>query len=205
MRLGHRPLDRLTGKLRRNPFIATYTRGLTSEDLQRLFTRDTIEAYRFFARGIDPAEIARLPWPRRLWAHVRLFFLAFTLKLSPARRAVYGIGVIAELIGLFQLARLGTGSLGNVFPHGTFYVLLGFVITNLLVLVGVLCGLGYFFFSARHEGVLGRMSTAGIWLLMVGFGASFGYTVMSRVSLLYGRVNFLIFDWAKPLLRSIFG
>jgi hypothetical protein len=78
-------------------------------------------------------------------------------------------------------------------------------ITNLLVLAGVLCGLGYFFFSARHEGVLGGMSKAGIWLLMVGFGASFGYTVMSRVSLLYGRVNFLIFDWAKPLLHSIFG
>ncbi len=78
-------------------------------------------------------------------------------------------------------------------------------ITNLLVLVAVLCGLAYFFFSARHEGMLGGMSKAGIWLLMVGFGASFGYTVMSRISLLYGRVNFLVFDWAKPILRSIFG
>jgi len=81
----------------------------------------------------------------------------------------------------------------------------GAVITSILVLAGVLCGLAYFFFSAKHEGFLGGMSRAGIWILMVGFGASFGYTVMSRVSLLYGRVSFLVFDWAKPLLHTIFG
>ncbi|HEX9157745.1 MAG TPA: hypothetical protein VF827_06965 [Syntrophales bacterium] len=78
-------------------------------------------------------------------------------------------------------------------------------ITNVLVLLGVLCGLAYFFFSAKHEGLLGGMSKAGIWILMIGFGASFGYTVMSRISLLYGRVSFIVFDWAKPLLHSIFG
>jgi hypothetical protein len=31
----------------------------------------------------------------------------------------------------------------------------------------------------------------GIWVLMVAFGASFGYTVMARISLLIGRVEFL--------------
>lgn len=81
----------------------------------------------------------------------------------------------------------------------------GQLLNNLLVIVGVLCGIAYFFFSARHEGVLGGMSKAGIWLLMVGFGASFGYTVMSRISLLYGRVDFLVFDWAKPFIQGIFG
>jgi len=35
----------------------------------------------------------------------------------------------------------------------------------------------------------------------VGFGASFGYTVMSRVSLLYGRMDFLVNTWARPLLK----
>jgi hypothetical protein len=69
-----------------------------------------------------------------------------------------------------------------------------------LVCGGVICGLAYFFFSARHTGVLGGMSKVGIWVLMIGFGASFGYTVMSRISLLYGRVNYLVFEWAKPLL-----
>jgi hypothetical protein len=74
----------------------------------------------------------------------------------------------------------------------------------LFVLAGVLCGLAYFYFSARHEGVLGGMSQTGIWILMIGFGASFGYTVMSRVSLLYGRMLFLVDGWARPLLGRIF-
>jgi len=30
---------------------------------------------------------------------------------------------------------------------------------------------------------------------MVSFGASFGYTVMGRMSLLIGRVMFLMRDW----------
>jgi hypothetical protein len=81
----------------------------------------------------------------------------------------------------------------------------GAFLNNLLVIGGVLCGIAYFFFSARHVGVLGGMSKVGIWTLMIGFGASFGYTVMSRISLLYGRVDFLVFDWAKPLIQSIFG
>ena len=34
-------------------FFDTYTKDLTAEDLQRLFTRDTREAYQFFTRGID--------------------------------------------------------------------------------------------------------------------------------------------------------
>ena len=30
---------------------------------------------------------------------------------------------------------------------------------------------------------------------MISFGASFGYTVMARVSLLLGRFQFLLGDW----------
>ncbi|MBM3287259.1 MAG: hypothetical protein FJY88_07920 [Candidatus Eisenbacteria bacterium] len=81
----------------------------------------------------------------------------------------------------------------------------GALVNNILILGAVLCGLAYFFFSARHEGVIGGMSKAGIWILMIGFGASFGYTVMSRISLLYGRVDFLVFEWAGPLVRLISG
>ena len=39
------------------------------------------------------------------------------------------------------------------------------------------------------------VARAGIYLLMISFGASFGYTVMGRLSLLIGRVRFLLFDW----------
>jgi hypothetical protein len=64
-----------------------------------------------------------------------------------------------------------------------------------LIFAGVFCGLAYFFFSARHEGVLGGFSKVGIWVLMIGFGASFSYTILSRVYLLIGRLVFLLRDW----------
>ena len=38
-------------------------------------------------------------------------------------------------------------------------------------------------------------SETGIVFLMVGFGASFGYTVMARMSLLIGRLQFFLRDW----------
>ena len=65
----------------------------------------------------------------------------------------------------------------------------------LIVLVGVVGVLIYFFFSVEHTGTAGHISKVGIWFLMVSFGASFGYTIMARVSLLIGRVTFLLDDW----------
>jgi hypothetical protein len=62
---------------------------------------------------------------------------------------------------------------------------------NLLVAVGVLCALIYFFFSKEHTGAFGGAATIGIWILMIGFGAGFGLTVMGRVSLLIERFTFL--------------
>jgi len=34
-----------------------------------------------------------------------------------------------------------------------------------------------------------------MYFLMVSFGAGYGYTVMSRISLLIGRLQFLLYDW----------
>ena len=68
------------------------------------------------------------------------------------------------------------------------------VIGDIIIVAGTICGLAYFYFSLQHKGVIGGMAKFGIWILMIGFGATFGYTVMSRISLLIGRFNFLI-DW----------
>jgi len=73
-------------------------------------------------------------------------------------------------------------------------------LNNLIVFIGVLAVLCYFFFSKKHEGAFGRFATLGIWFLMVSFGAAFGYTVMGRVSLLIGRLNFLVNGWLMHLL-----
>lgn len=74
-------------------------------------------------------------------------------------------------------------------------------LSHLVLIVGVVCGLVYFFFSVEHKGGVGVISRAGIWVLMVTFGAAFGYTVMARISLLIGRMEALgawigsVFAW----------
>ncbi|MBM3326968.1 MAG: hypothetical protein FJY65_08325 [Calditrichaeota bacterium] len=64
-------------------------------------------------------------------------------------------------------------------------------LSNLIIVGGVLACLVYFFFSKEHKGWFGSTARVGIWVLMVAFGAAFGYTVMARISLLIGRMNFL--------------
>lgn len=66
--------------------------------------------------------------------------------------------------------------------------------SDVVIIVGVLSGLFYFFFSKAHTGVFGGVAKLGIYILMIGFGASFGYTVMGRISLFIQRVQSLR-DW----------
>jgi hypothetical protein len=63
------------------------------------------------------------------------------------------------------------------------------------ILIGAICTVAYFYFSAERKGVLKPVSFIGIIFIMLGFGASFGYTVMARISLLIGRLEFLFRDW----------
>ncbi len=66
---------------------------------------------------------------------------------------------------------------------------------SLFLVVGVLCCLVYFFFSFEHKGFVGHTARVGIWVLMITFGAGFGYTVMGRIALLAIRLEFLFDDW----------
>lgn len=65
---------------------------------------------------------------------------------------------------------------------------------DILLVILVVSALIYFFFSKEHKGWFGGMAKIGIYTLMIGFGASFGYTVMARISLFIQRVQF-IRDW----------
>lgn len=72
---------------------------------------------------------------------------------------------------------------------------------NFLIIAGVITTLLYFYFSKEHKGLLGWTSRIGITFIMIAFGASFGYTVMARISLLIGRFYFLIYEWLMPIFR----
>jgi phosphoserine phosphatase RsbU/P len=109
-------------------FFDTYTRDLSGRDFKKLFTLETPQAYRFFARGIDEARLATLPWHVRLWRRCHDFFLAFTSRLSPARRALYGIGLALAVFGLARELHAG---------NGAGWLLWSFLVMNLLVLLEV--------------------------------------------------------------------
>ncbi len=70
----------------------------------------------------------------------------------------------------------------------------------ILVLMIVLT-LTYFIFSLgikqREEGALSYTSVIGRYIMMVYFGALFGNTIMTRMSLFIGRMRFLLFEWLK--------
>jgi hypothetical protein len=66
---------------------------------------------------------------------------------------------------------------------------------SLTLVGGVLASIVYFFFSIEHKGFVGRTARVGIWVLMITFGAAFGYTVMGRIALLAIRLEFLFDDW----------
>jgi phosphoserine phosphatase RsbU/P len=134
---------------RLNTFLDSYTKDLTAEELQRLFTRDTRDAYRFFTRGLDADALARLPWHKRFAAEIRVLFMAFSMKLSPARRVVFGGALLLAAVGLLNLWRgfgiiemgrlpfVSIGLPGPVFQPGTWSLLLAFALMNLLVLLEV--------------------------------------------------------------------
>ncbi|MBN1949424.1 MAG: hypothetical protein JW784_06740 [Candidatus Cloacimonetes bacterium] len=68
-------------------------------------------------------------------------------------------------------------------------------LNTILIFIGTVTILMYFFFSKEHRGLYGKITNIGVWFMMIGFGASFGYTVMARISLLIGRIQFLLDDW----------
>jgi hypothetical protein len=68
-------------------------------------------------------------------------------------------------------------------------------ISRFIVFLGVVCTLTYFYFSAERKGPIDTVSRVGITFIMIGFGATFGYNVMGRISLLIGRFQFLLTDW----------
>lgn len=68
-------------------------------------------------------------------------------------------------------------------------------IEDLLTVTFTLAALAYFIFSVEHKGTLGKVTRAGVWILMITFGAAFANTVMARIALLGIRFEFLFDDW----------
>jgi len=141
---------RATGADRAREWFDTYTRDLSREDFQRLFTHDARDAYRYFSRGLDEEQYAHLPFWKRVPLRFRQVFVAFTLRLPPARRALYLGALLIALLGVIKLYRgfatiqlpLGVPFIQvpvflPAWADGTFALLVSLFLVNLLVLLEV--------------------------------------------------------------------
>lgn len=104
------------------------------------------------------------------------------------RVLMQGQGAVREFCVYSERCAAGAG-LTAVEPTG------GMWLNAVILLVGTLAALAYFFFSLPSRGPVKVLNRTGILFLMISFGASFGYTVMARISLLIGRFQFLLEDW----------
>jgi hypothetical protein len=106
--------------------------------------------------------------------------------------------VIGTTSGVFFLRYLKsdvinqlTATIMNPFSGNNTVMIVG----QILLVIGTFTGVVYFYFSKKHEGAFGVTARIGIYFLMISFGAAFGYTAMARISLLIGRLQFLLGDW----------
>ena len=151
--------------------------------------------------NLVPAEGGMQP----LWLIPGLLGLFMILRVVPKLSGLSRMSlslIVGTGAGLSMTAMLQTNALAQV--NGTIIALGqggGWFdwVSNIIIVTGVVCGLVYFFFSKAHTGVVGGAANVGITILMVAFGASFGYTVMARISLLIGQTQFLLFDWLPTM------
>jgi hypothetical protein len=126
-----------------------------------------------------------------------LYFMRFVPKHSWMVRIPIGI-----YMGYYVGVAVPASFAGALFPQlkGTLLTRASFAdplngAWAVLVLIGVVTTLVYFFFSKEQKGIWKLGARTGIVYIMIGFGASFGYTVMARISLVIGRFVFLLRDW----------
>lgn len=85
-------------------------------------------------------------------------------------------------------------------------VYLSQAIGNIIATATLLSVLAYFLFSVELRTKFMQNTTKlGRYLLMIGFGAIFGSTVMMRFSLLIDRMYFIWIEWFRETLIPFFG
>ena len=69
-------------------------------------------------------------------------------------------------------------------------------LNNAIFLITLLAVLTYFIFSFEQKSkAVQSFARTGRWLIMIGFGAIFGSTIMTRFALLVDRMYFLLIEW----------
>jgi hypothetical protein len=122
--------------------------------------------------------VTRIAWLSR-WAMAFVIGFAAGTNFTRYLQSDFVSQIQSTMVPIYEPAASTASAIGNVF-------------SQIIVVGGVICAIIYFYFSKAHKGTFGKAARLGIWVLMAAFGASFGYTVMARISLLTGRMDYLI-------------
>ncbi len=140
-----------------------------------------------FTRFVD-----KISWLSR-WSLAAIVGIYAGLAVVAFAEADFLSQIRASMIPLYDAAEIAK------FQQHPGIITLLHVCTNFITVVGLLTILVYFFFSKEHKGSWGSIAKIGTGLLMIGFGAGYGYTVMTRIALLIDRIFFLLADWMQVL------
>lgn len=147
------------------------------------------------------------------WTNVR------NLALNPLTREGKTAAIIPLILGLMLYTRflgpelkwlnriptafiVGVGT-GLAFTRFTQSDLIGQIrgtmlnlgsVNSLIIALGTLATISYFFFTTESKAI-SSLNRIGRLTMMIAFGSAFGNTVMGRLSLLIGRLQYLLGDW----------
>jgi len=118
------------------------------------------------------------------------YFWVYRIPMS----IVVGTGVGLAMAGLIRSQFIDqiVATIAPLNPKADFSSSGSYPVNALLIAIGTLGTLFFFIFTREQKGPLLYASHIGRWTMMIAFGAAFGFTVMARMSLLIGRMQFLL-------------
>ena len=131
-----------------------------------------------------------------------LFYFVYSKKHSWISKIIFGAFMGLSAGGMFRefyeiyFRQIGASMRPIVGGNMSFWSSLNAVIFYVILFS---C-MSYFFFSFEHKNTaIKKTASAGRWFLMIGFGSIFGATVMGRMTLVIGRMNFLLNTWGPTI------
>lgn len=89
--------------------------------------------------------------------------------------------LLAEIVGQIRASAIDFSALS---PLG--------IINNIIILVGTITAISYFLMSKEQTGVFGNITRIGRLYLMATFGAMFGNAIFGNISVVAGRVEYIL-------------
>lgn len=122
---------------------------------------------------------------------------SFTFLSRPILAMIVGAGAGLSIPAMFD-ARILKQVSATIEPFAVFAASpessWALLFNAIVGLVGCLAVMTYFFYTRPETPFVRNTSNVGVYFLMIFFGATFGYTVTSRLTLLIGRLEFLLGD-----------